>query len=259
MRADRRTQLTSKAEGGANTIVHAIPLWSVWISSFGLAASLVIVLAFFLGAATRDSAGDLLTVSLSVAVTSSSAGNLLALALREVASENLSNYWVRVSAAPALSYLVVSTIILGIGTNLSYGRATLGIDATVGTGLSFLYICQITSVCTLHKNPEKISLGFLIAAAYSIAVFQKVFDLQTVFGVVIHLVIFGVTGLVMSLLANSIHDEMLKKSKYADTMKGNAQLWSNIARKAHQIAEMEDPSDIQRVVVETTEALGYDR
>lgn len=258
MRADRRTQLTSKAEGGANTIVHAIPLWSVWISSFGLAASLVIVLAFFLGAATRDSAGDLLTVSLSVAVTSSSAGNLLALALREVASENLSNYWVRVSAAPALSYLVVSTIILGIGTNLSYGRATLGIDATVGTGLSFLYICQITSVCTLHKNPEKISLGFLIAAAYSIAVFQKVFDLQTVFGVVIHLVIFGVTGLVMSLLANSIHDEMLKKSKYADTMKGNAQLWSNIARKAHQIAEMEDPSDIQRVVVETTEALGYE-
>ena len=122
VRANHRTQLAGKGDGGDDTIAHAIPRWSVWISSFGLTASLVILLAFFLGTATRDSASDMLTVSLSVTVISSSAGNLLALALREVASENLSNYWVRVSSPPALSYLVVTTIILGVGTNLSYGR-----------------------------------------------------------------------------------------------------------------------------------------
>lgn len=245
-------------EGRENAAVHAIPIWTVWNSLIGLTASAVILLLFASGQVGRHVAGNLLAATLSFAIMSSAAGNLLALATREVGSETLARSWARVSGRSASVYLFVSTVLLGIGTYLSYGHATLGVDATIGTGMSFLYISQITSVCTLNRATVKIALGFLVAISYSVAVVWRNPNSGSILGIAVHLSIFGATGLVMSLLSNSIHDEMAKKSELAEYMATKANLWSEVAKKAHEIAETEDPSEIQRAVVEATVALGYE-
>ncbi len=244
--------------GGSGFSNHAIPSWSAWTSLLGVAASISVFSLHSAGEITRAATAELLALSLSVALISSAAGNLLALALREALSDNPSKYWRRISNKTAILYLASSTVLLGIGTALSSGRATLGIEATIGTGLSFLYICQITTICTMKRIAERIALGFLLAATYSVASLQQGFTSASIADVGIHLAIFGITGLVMSLLSSSIHDEMRKKSEHAENMAAEAKLWIDIARKAHQIAEIEDPSEIQRVVVDATVTLGYE-
>ncbi len=258
MKADPISNPQQRNLGHHSAAVHAIPIWTVWNSVIGLTASAVILLLFVSGQLSTGVAGNLLAATLSLAVMSSAAGNLLALARREVASETLARSWARVSARSAVVYLIISTVLLGVGTYVSFGHTTPGVDATIGTGMSFLYISQITSVCTLNRTMVKVVLGFQVAISYSLAVIWHNHDSSSILGIAVHLSIFGVTGLVFTLLAASIHDEMAKKSEFAEYMATKANLWSEIARKAHQIAETVDPSEIQRAVVEATVALGYE-
>lgn len=248
-----RTGSTSK-----NARAIATPQWSIFASVAGLCASVLVVALYAGGAISRFPAAYLLAVSLSVMTICSAAGNLLALVRREVPSNRSSLRWSSVSYLGAMAFLFLSTVLLGVGTYVSYGSGVVGVSATIGTGLSFLYVAQITSISTTNALRTKVTLGLLLGVAYSVAVLLRDSGSTGMADIAVHLSLLGITGLVMSLLSNTIHDEIARRSELADSLAVKANLWSEIARRAHLLAEMEDPSQIQRAVVDATVALGYE-
>lgn len=236
---------------------HTLPSWSVYISTTGLVGSTLIAVLYYSGLQSKQAAGNLLALALSVTIIAGAAGNFSVLALREERSGTFSAYWIDLPDGFNLASLILSTALLAFGTYLTIGRTEVLIDTTIGTGLSFLYLCQIASVVTLHRLRIKLGLGLAIALGYSIAVLTASWTLATLAGLALHLLLFATTGIVLGFLSNSIHEEMLKKSNFAALMASKARLWSEIAQKAHQIAEMQNSAEIQKAVVDATEALGY--
>jgi len=235
---------------------HTLPSWSVYIFLVGFIGSAVEAILYYSGLQTKQLAGSLLAIALSATIIAGAAGNFSVLALREERSRGFSSYWIDLPDSFNLAFLFFSTILLAIGTNLTTGRKSVLIDVTVGTGLSFLYLCQIASVVSIRRLYPKLALGFAIGLCYSLAVMTGRSALN-IAGLSIHLMIFATTGIVLGFLSNSIHEEMLKKSNFANLMAARATLWSEIAQKAHQIAEMENSGDIESAVIDATVALGY--
>ncbi len=235
---------------------HTLPTWSVYIFLVGFVGSAVEAILYYSGLQTKQLAGSLLAIALSLTIIACAAGNFSVLALRDERSRGFSNYWIDLPDSFNLAFLFFSTILLAIGTHLTTGRKSILIDVTLGTGLSFLYLCQIASVASLRRLYPKLALGFLIGLCYSIAVMTGRGALN-IAGLSMHLAIFAMTGFVLGFLSNSIHAEMLKKSTFANLMSARARLWSEIAQKAHQIAEMENSGDIENAVIDAAVALGY--
>lgn len=182
----------------------------------------------------------------------------MSLAVRERVYATLPERWVspprwltQLIAATCTALVVVATLATGGGLE-SPSHAGL-----LGRALTLLYIPLIAFIATLPQLVTKVLLWTSLGVAYLVAVLSEASTGDEAVIIGSHLVLFLAAAIVIHYLATSVHTEINRRSSEQKIVSERARLWNQVANRAHEISMMDDPSAIQKAVIEATITLGY--